>query len=602
MSPSNDGHQPVDRSTDGPAIRIDGLRYAYRGHEESPVLNGIDLEIRQGEFAVIAGRTGSGKSTLCYALLGLIPHSFPGHMEGSVRVCGIDTASSTINDLTRRVSLVMQSAESQLVGLTVLEDVQFGLENLGLPPAEIVERSQWALDVVRLAAFAETSPWSLSGGQKQRLAIAAALAFHPEVLVLDNPTAELDPLGKTETLETIARLNRELGTTIVMVDQDLEEIVRYASRLVILDGGRIVLEGTPADVLDRAEILRQVGIKLPEITEVGYQLRALGHWQGRLPVTVVEARERIDALLDRGRSAADARSSGDRSWAGTHPAAPADEAGTPPDDLVRIEDLRFAYPGGPDVLKGIDLLIRRGEFVALMGPNGAGKTTLAKHLNGLLKPTEGRVLIDGEDTRRRTVAELARRVGYVFQNPDHQIFAETAAQELAFGPHNLGWPTERISVAVERTLRDLDLADQGSAPPFFMGLAERKLLALGSVLIMGPELLVLDEPATGADFGVALRIMRYIASLHRAGLTVLIITHDVSLAASYAERLLVVRDGQVALDGPPRAVFRRVDELRGCFVSPPQIVALADALGSDAISAGELVEQLVGGPMPAAGR
>jgi energy-coupling factor transport system ATP-binding protein len=577
---------------DGEAIiEVRGLHYAYRGHEDAPVLKGINLDVRRSEFLVLAGRTGAGKSTLCYALLGLVPHSFGGSMEGSVRVCGIDTSRATVNEMARRASLVMQSAESQLVGLTAIEDVQFGLENLGLAPAEIVERSRRALAEVRLERFADASPWSLSGGQKQRLAIAAALAFHPEVLVLDNPTAELDPLGKAETLETIARLNRELGMTIVMVNQELEEIVEYASRLVIMDGGRVALEGPVADVLDEAETLRRVGVKLPDVTEVAYQLRRRGRWQGRLPSSVDEARVRIEELIP---SPPDAVSE----HAGSIAEKPATSAAQA-EELIRCEALRYKYPAGPEVLRGIDLTIHRGEFVALMGPNGSGKTTLAKHFNGLLKPTAGRVVVEGIDTRERTVAQFATRVGYVFQNPDHQIFAHTAATELAFGPQNLGWPSERIAAAVERTLADLGLPDQASAAPFFMGLAERKLLALGSVLIMGPDVLVLDEPATGADFGVAQRIMRLISALHEAGLTVLIITHDVSLAAIYAERLLVMSEGRLLLDGPPRELFQRGRELESCFVTPPTVARLAAALGtrarSDAIRVSELVESLGGG-------
>jgi energy-coupling factor transport system ATP-binding protein len=267
------------------------------------------------------------------------------------------------------------------------------------------------------------------------------------------------------------------------------------------------------------------------------------------------------------------------------------------ESIITLEGVTFNYPDGPAVLRGIDLTLRRGEFVALMGPNGAGKTTLAKHLNGLLKPTAGRVLVDGRDTRQCTVAELATRVGYVFQNPDHQIFSRTVEEELAFGPQNLHWSKERTNAAVTAMLADLGLSEARAAEPFFMGLAERKLIAIGSVLIMGPEVLVLDEPATGADYGVALQIMRYIARLHERGLTVLIITHDVSLAANYAERLLMMREGQIVLGGPPRRILLQRDELRRCYVTPPQIVELARRLGGiglrpDTIRVPELVATL----------
>jgi energy-coupling factor transport system ATP-binding protein len=542
-----------------PIIQIENLTYAYRGREDTPVLRGINLEVQQGEFLAIAGRTGSGKSTLCYAFNGLVPHSFGGRMEGTVRVCGLDTRASSIPALARKVGIVFQSAESQLVGLTVEEDVEFGLENIGLPAEEIKARALAALEVVRMSEYAHVSPWHLSGGQKQRVAIAAALAFRPEILVLDNPTAELDPLGKEEVLETIGRLNREHGITIIVVDQELHEIIPYAHRIAILDAGLIRLIGRPPEVLDQAAVVRDVGVKLPDVTEVGYQLRKVEKWPERLPVTVEEGYQMLRTILRSSKPL-------------DPPPREPPELGSP---ILQMEDVSFRYPGGAEVLNGVDLEVRRGEFVALMGPNGAGKTTLAKHLNGLLKPSAGRVLVDALDSREHSVAELATKVGYVFQNPDHQIFLPTVAEELAFGPKNLGWPKERIERAVERALVDIGLEGQADAEPFFMGLAERKLIAIASVLIMEPQVLVLDEPATGADYGVALRIMRYISELHRKGLTVLIITHDASLAANYTSRLLVMREGRILLDGPPEAVFGERETLRACHVAPPQVAELA---------------------------
>ena len=573
-----------------PIVEIRGLAYAYRGREDRPVLRGIDLTIERGEFLAIAGRTGAGKSTLCYTLNGLAPHSFGGKLEGVVRVAGLDTRRATVPELARQVGLVLQSAESQITGLSVIEDVEFGLENLGLPAAEIQERARQALETVRLGEYAERSPWTLSGGQKQRLAIAAALAFEPGVLVLDNPTAELDPLGKEEVLETVSGLNREHGLTIVIVDQELQEIIPYAGRLALMDEGRIALLGPPAEVLDSAEAVRATGLKLPDVTEAAFQLRAAGRWAGRLPV-----------ILDSDGVSAFQQEFGPGKEAGSRKqqdSTPAVRSTAPA--LIQVEDLTYRYRDGEEALRGVTLSIGRGEFVALMGPNGAGKTTLAKHFNGLLQPTHGRVLVEGVDTRQRTVAQLAGRVGYVFQNPDHQIFSQTVAEELAFGPSNLGWPPERIAAAVAGVLADLGLAGQAQAEPYFMGLAERKLIAIGSVLIMGPEVLVLDEPATGADYGVAQRIMRYLAARHRQGLTVVIITHDVTLAAEYADRLVVMRDGQVALDGSPRELFRDPEALRACHVAPPQASELARLLGmaGDIATVEELVDALMAGIAP----
>lgn len=559
-----------------PIAHVRGLTYAYRRQVDRPALQGVDLEISRGEFIAIAGRAGSGKSTLCYALNGLIPHSFGGRMDGDVIVCGLDTRATPVPELARHVGFVLQSAESQLVGLTVEEDAAFGLENLGWPEDEIIARVSSALRTVRLDGRSEASPWTLSGGQKQRLAIAAAIAFHPEVLVLDNPTAELDPVGKHEVMATLAELNREQGVTIVMVNQELEEVLPHASRLLLMDHGRIVCAGRPADVIDVVEAVRGVGVKLPEVVRVAAELRARGRWRGRLPMDVHEALPQMRALAS--------------TRAGTsRPPGPAVVAR---ETLIDIEAASFAYADGTRVIHDVNLRIARGEFVALMGPNGAGKTTLAKHFNGLLVPSQGCVRVCGDDTRTTGVARLAKRVGYVFQNPDHQLFSRTTRDELAFGPANLGWDRARCDQAVERAL--VRLGGGGDADPFFMGVAERKLVAIASVLVMEPDVLVLDEPATGADHAASLRIMDALAQLHRDGLTVVIVTHDVALAATYATRIVVVRDGTIAMDGAPDEVFRRDDELRRCLVTPPQVATLSQALAPSAFTCrvASLVEYL----------
>ncbi len=544
-------------------IQISGLTYAYRGHEDKLVLKGIDLEVRKGEFLAIAGRTGCGKSTLCYAINALVPHSFGGKMEGSVFVAGIDTRESTPAEMARKVGIVAQSAESQLVGLTVEEDVEFGLENISLPVPEIKSRSKEALNVVNMVAFKDKSPWNLSGGQKQRLAIASALAFNPEILVLDNPTAELDPIGKEEVLETIAMLNKEHGITIMIVDQELHEVMPYADRLAILDDGRIIMIDSPEKVLDQAQTVRAAGVKLPDVTEIGYQLRKDKIWPGGLAITLDQAEKKIRQFISGGFTPA--------------PLIEREKV-NPGEPLIEIQNVSFNYPDGPTVLNDVSLTIRRGEFITMMGQNGTGKTTLAKHLNGLLKPISGNILIEGLNTKEESLGRLATKVGYVFQNPDHQIFSKNVAEELAFGPKNLGWSEENINTAVERALKDIGLEDRAEAEPFFMGLAERKLIAIASILIMEPDVLVLDEPATGADYGVALKIMRYISNLHKHGLTVVIITHDVSLATNYASRLLVMHGGQVALDGTPEDVLCEAEKLRQSKIALPQVAELANRL------------------------
>ncbi|MGH9682994.1 MAG: ABC transporter ATP-binding protein [Candidatus Acidiferrales bacterium] len=561
-------------------IQINDLVYSYRRQQHRPALHGVTLELGAGEFVAIAGRAGSGKSTLCYALNGLIPHSFGGRMEGRVVICGLNTRTVSVPELARRVGFVLQNAESQLVGLTVEEDVTFGLENIGLPREEVARRVQAALRTVRLEENLDRSPWTLSGGQKQRLSIAAAIAFQPQVLVLDNPTAELDPIGKEEVMTALARLNSELGLTMVIVNQELEEVLPYASRLILMDAGHIVRMGSPAEVIDCTDDVRRAGVKLPEVAQVAYLLRSNGLWTDRLPLTVDDAAQKLQKLpLAEKRSRVSVLRQ--------------DVRGEP---MIEMENVSFSYPGGKPVLREVALTVRRGEFVALMGPNGSGKTTLAKQMNGLLIPTAGRVLVRGVDTRALRVANLAKTVGYVFQNPDHQLFSRTTAEELAFGPRNLGWSKSEVRNAVRRGLDQIGGQSRGQEDPFFMGLAERKLVAIASVLTMRPEVLMLDEPATGADHQATLRIMSYLSQLHRQGLTIVIVTHDVSLAANYADRMVVLRSGMIVLDGTPREIFQRRDQLRSCSVMPPQVAALAQKLDRSSFicRVDEMVERFSG--------
>lgn len=543
-----------------PLIEIAGLEYAYRGREDNPVLRGIDLTIREGEFVLLTGRTGSGKSTLCLALNGLVPKSFGGKFSGKVTVGGLDTSKADMPSLARTVGIVQQNPESQLIGLTVSEDVEFGLENLALPPAEIHDRAKRTLEVVGLSSISDRSPWRLSGGQKQRLAIASALAFEPKILVLDNPTAELDPVGRADVLKTISALNRDHGITIVMVATDLYEVGPFASRALVLHEGRIALDGKVGDILQRPQALRDLGVKVPDIVELADALKRRKVWQGHLPATVDEAEVSLRKVV------------------GKVPATPkAAEPKPAAKPLIRFEKVRFGYQSGPQILKGVDLDIGAGEYVAVMGANGAGKTTIGKHLNGLLKPNSGTVTVAGRDTSHHSVAELSSDVGYVFQNPDHQIVRRVLREEFALGPEARSWPKDQIDDAVKRSLDFLGFGN-GDTDPFFLGLAERNLVALASAIVMDPKVLVLDEPATGADHGMVTKLMRRVDELNQRGMTLLMVTHDASIVAEHARRLIVIRDGQIAYDGSPREIFAIGDALRASQIAAPPIVELSSRL------------------------
>jgi energy-coupling factor transporter ATP-binding protein EcfA2 len=367
------------------------------------------------------------------------------------------------------------------------------------------------------------------------------------------------------------------------VTQELHEAMPYADRLIVLDEGRVAADGPPDSVLQEPARLSSLGVKLPDLIAIATALEARGRWAGPMPLTLDAAEAGI-------RRSFTSLSEGD-----TY--KPASGVARHGDPIVRFENVRFGYAGGTEILQGINLEIGPGEFVAVMGANGAGKTTIAKHLNGLLRPVSGRVLVDGKDTRKHPVAQMAASVGYVFQNPDHQIVCRHLGEELALGPVNCGWSPQQIEAATARVLRLFGFTDR-NADPFFMGLAERNLVALATALMMEPRILVLDEPATGADHGVITRLMTRVAELNCQGLTVVMVTHDAALVAEYARRLVVVKDGQVALDGSPADVFRAGAAINSCRVAPPPTlelcVRLADLGMPPFVSASQAIGALSG--------
>jgi len=414
------------------AIEINGLTYAYPTSRE-PVLNGINLRVRKGEFFSIMGPTGAGKSTLCLTLNGIIPQSLSGKMDGTVTVSGMNTLQHGVHILTGKVGIIFQEPESQLFSMNVEEEVSFGPENLGVPPDEIRKRIDWALGVVRMEEFRQRSPFRLSGGQKQRVAIAAALSMMPQILVLDEPTSGLDPIGKMEVFSVVHDLKKMRNMTVVMVEHESEEIARFSDRVAVMNDGKIILEGTPRDVFSRTRTLTDIGLNIPQVCELSERLNL--KFQPRNPYSFLTIQEAEDGIRGHfSKSKTHGRAVADSGRSKTEPNATSDNEPA----SVRVENLHFGYEKGIEVLRGIDLTIRKGECVAIVGQNGSGKTTLVKHFNGLLRPTSGEVTVDGVDTSGKTVAQLSKTVGYLFQNPDHQIFSTSVEEEIAFGPKNLG--------------------------------------------------------------------------------------------------------------------------------------------------------------------
>jgi len=472
-----------------------------------------------------------------------------------------------VAELATEVGLVFQDPESQLFSMTVEDEVAFGPESLGLPVDEIEERLRWALDVVGLADLRERSPAHLSGGQQRRLAIAAVLAMRPSILVLDEPTAGLDPLGRREVLRVVAELRRQ-GATVIMATQDADAVAELADRVIVLEAGRIALEGTPQEVFAHVERLHTLGVDVPQMAELSHRLGI------HPPCLTVEQAAR--ALTQ--HAVHNTQHAVRNTQYATDELRTAHFIPTANHNQVVFHDVWFRYETGVQALAGIDLELHAGEYVALIGANGSGKTTLAKHVNGLLRPQRGEVSVLGRDVRETSTGELARHVGYVFQNPDHQIFAPSVREELAFGPRNLGLAPAEVDTRVEAALAAFNLAPLADVPPAALGYGQRRLVTLAAVHAMQPEVLILDEPTVGLDRRLTLRLLDWVTELRATGTTVVFITHDMRLVP-HAARCVVMSHGQVLLDASTVETFAQPEVLRQAGIVPPPIVELSRRLG-----------------------
>ncbi|MGC8837775.1 MAG: ABC transporter ATP-binding protein [Anaerolineae bacterium] len=549
-----------------PIVLLENLSYQYPG-ASAPALRDVDLRVERGEFVGILGPTGAGKTTLCLALNGIVPQFYGGRFFGRAVVAGLDTLEHPIHDLARHVGMVFQDPEAQLLTTSVENEVAFALENLCVPPETIRERVARALAAVRLQGLEKKRPYELSGGQKQRLAIAAALALEPDLLVLDEPTTQLDPVGQEEVFGTVARLNREQGVTVVMASHAVEYLAEHATRLVVLDEGQVVQVGSPGEVLGQVERLESLGLRAPQVTRFYHLMGARGERFGTLPVTQGEALDRYQGLRGRWRLRGDG--------AGAEVPPPREE---PP--LIEVRDLRHVYPDGTEALRGVSLRVWPGEYVVIVGQNGAGKSTLAKHLVHLLEPTSGTVRVSGEDVRSLSTAALAQRIGFISQNPDNQIFTTRVEEEVAFALRARKVPEGEVQRRVAWALEEMGLAQHRDRHPLSLPRGDRARLVVAAVLAMGPDILIFDEPTTGQDPQGARRILDLSRRLQEQGKTVLVITHHLYLMPPYAERAVVMGKGCILLDAPLRQAFHAVDILRQSDLQPPQIVAFARALAA----------------------
>jgi energy-coupling factor transport system ATP-binding protein len=507
-------------------IRFEHVTFTYP-NTDRPALDNISLHLPDGEFALVVGPSGSGKSTLLRCVNGLTPHFSGGVISGRVIVNGLDPVEASPKVMSRHVGFVFQTPEAQFVMDRVEDELAFALENAAMPPQEMRIRVEEVLDLLDLAPLRERQLDTLSGGERQRVAIAAALAFRPQILALDEPTSQLDPKSAEDVLQALVRLNTDLGLTILLAEHRLERVLPFVDQLIYLPGnGSGLVQGSPAEVLLRIDLT-------PPLVQVAQKLS----WSP-LPLTIKEGRRHSLRWLD-GRTISPK----------SNPVSLA--SGQP---YIRSEGVQVAFKG-QTVVQEVNLQVWPGEIVALMGRNGAGKTTLLKTLVGLVRPKQGRIVVAGQNVTGRNVADICRNVGYLPQNPGALLFADTVREELAITLRNHGLRPENAPVDPETLLAELGLAGKADDYPRDLSVGEQQRVALAAVMVTRPGALLLDEPTRGLDYRAKQRLVDLLQNRRREGAAIVLVTHDVELAATAADRVVLMSQGEVIANGSPAKVL-----------------------------------------------
>ncbi len=575
-------------------IAIEGLRYVYHPQSSHPIqaLDGIDLGIEAGDYVVIIGHNGSGKSTLAKHLNALLLPT-----SGSVSVKGIDTRQrSRVLDIRSTVGMVFQVPDNQIIATVVEEDVAFGPENLGVPEEELRSRVDWALDLVDMAEHRQRSPHGLSAGQKQRVAIAGVVAMRPAVLVLDEATAMLDPLGRQEVLAAVRELNRQ-GVTIVAITHFMDEAVE-GQKVVVLDGGRIVMAGSPEQVFARIDDLRRLQLDVPHVTELAHELHQRDPSFPAVLLTVDELAGEVERRVQRPRAESRPAAAGTSGEFRPTTGEPAAEERSSQPPLIQVQDLHYTYMRGTPLettaLRGVSVMVRRGEAVGIIGRAGSGKSTLVQHFNGLLRPHQpGTVIVDGQDLAQPgvDVRRVRQKIGLAFQYPEQQLFERLVGDDIAFGPKKMGMPQaerrERVRWAME--VVGLDFEAFKDRFTFSLSGGEMRKAALAGVLALQPQALILDESTSGLDPRSRRDLLDRLLALHRdAGLTLILISPSMEDVAGLVDRVYVLDEGRVVMSGTTREVFGRAAELRQHGLDLPQVAAVAYELERRGLPIGQV--------------
>lgn len=553
-------------------INVDDVSFSY-GTQTEQALKHISLSVNKGDFIGIIGPSGAGKSTLAACLSGAVPHHYTGTFFGSVMVDGHDTCEVSLTDVSQIVGSVLQDIDTQMVASVVEDEMLFGLENFSVPHDQIEQRMSETLETVGISDLRDREIATLSGGQKQKVAIAAILAMRPRVLVLDEPTAALDPASSTLVFETLREANRALGITIVVVEQKVALLSEYCNRVLVLNHGEIALQGEPHEVFAHADELRAIGVDCPRVTRIFNSLETDGLASGTPCLDVDEAERLITGIVDPAHASSDIQAP-----AGSPHAPSLRPHAKDAEPVLAFDHVEFAYPNDGAAVHDLNLTLYPGELVGIVGQNGAGKTTLTKLLTGLLKPASGSVRVTGLDTAAVPTSRIAREVATLFQNPDRQICKGTVLDEVAFGLELAGIDRaealRRAQLVIDRFGLPADEA------PFSLSRGQRQMVALASVVVVEPKIVVLDEPTSGLDYRECMTVMETVRTMAERGCAVIMVCHDMEVVSDFAERIVVMADGRILDRGRTHELFSNIELMQRAYVEPPQVIELSRRLAS----------------------
>ena len=551
-------------------INIKNLTFKY-SNSNKKALDDISLEINDSEFVLITGPSGCGKTSLCRCINSLIPSFHGGQISGSVMVQNIDATVTPTNEIAKKVGMVFQDPENQLVAIDVEREIAFGLENFGFSKTIIAKRIEEVLDTVGINHLRHRQISSLSGGEKQKTAIASVLVLHPEIILLDEPTSELDPKGAEEVIQLVRRLNEDLGLTVILVEHRIDRVLQFIDRLIVMDKSRIIFDDEPQEWINNMNNSIEIG--LPPITRLSKQIREKEYT--KIPFSIKQGRQYFSNIFK------------EKKWNKISYKKPiTNNSG---EYVARINKLWYKYPDGPTALKDINIEIKSGEFVSLIGRNAAGKTTLAKMLNGLLIPSKGKVMIKGLDTKKVNVENLAKHVGYVFQDPNLHLFADTVEEEITFMMNNLNFSKNNVEKTLNKMLKKFNLEYCKNSYPRSLSSGEKQRIAIASVLSGKPQILILDEPTRGLDYKIKKDLMNYLIDYKKSGGTVILISHDIEIIAEFGERVILMSEGRIIADADKHQI------LSNSLYFAPQINRLVQpftkyGLPSDVLTVEEIMQ------------